>query len=377
MVLFRKYDETVPILLPYSYFRIIWNTVKILFFMTMIVVVPLPLTFDFSFDFLFHKDREYQIVRYLVTVLMLFDFLIKLNSTFYYNGELLKKRSMIIKTYFQNEFFSDIICFISFEYYAYTTNLVGKILLLNFYLKVFEIQKILSEINDNYYFKSRTEGLIRLSKLAIKILLIAHVFGCIWHAAGYYNLGYRKSWLERVHSLHLKSFLVQYVYSFYWAVTTIVTVGYGDIYPENEIEVLVAIFIILVGCGVFAYSLNSIGEIINDMTRDENEFRFYMRKLNIFLRNKSVSSELQLKIRKYLEYVWKEDENVKEIEENIMEKLSNSLRKQLNFQINHTILSKLEVLKRNFSEEFLSELVFSLENMKLSPNETYSSVEIL
>jgi len=35
-----------------------------------------------------------------------------------------------------------------------------------------------------------------------------------------------------------------------------VTVGYGDISAYSETEKIVCIFIIFVGCGVFAYSLN-------------------------------------------------------------------------------------------------------------------------
>jgi hypothetical protein len=37
------------------------------------------------------------------------------------------------------------------------------------------------------------------------------------------------------------------------------TVGYGDIVPYNDVERIVAIFGILIACGVFAYSVNSIG----------------------------------------------------------------------------------------------------------------------
>ena len=41
-----------------------------------------------------------------------------------------------------------------------------------------------------------------------------------------------------------------------------ITVGYGDIVPVNNIERIFVIIITLISCGVFAYSVNSIGTIV-------------------------------------------------------------------------------------------------------------------
>ena len=38
-----------------------------------------------------------------------------------------------------------------------------------------------------------------------------------------------------------------------------VTVGYGDIIPTNLYEIEITIFTMFVACGVFAFSVNSIG----------------------------------------------------------------------------------------------------------------------
>lgn len=44
-----------------------------------------------------------------------------------------------------------------------------------------------------------------------------------------------------------------------------VTVGYGDVTPVNNVEKLLSICTILIACGVFGYSLNIIGAIISDL----------------------------------------------------------------------------------------------------------------
>lgn len=40
---------------------------------------------------------------------------------------------------------------------------------------------------------------------------------------------------------------------------TMITVGYGDIIPTNDLERLCANVTMYVACGVFAFSINSIG----------------------------------------------------------------------------------------------------------------------
>ena len=43
---------------------------------------------------------------------------------------------------------------------------------------------------------------------------------------------------------------------------TMVTVGYGDLTGTNKIEVLTSNITMYIACGVFAFSVNSIGVIV-------------------------------------------------------------------------------------------------------------------
>ena len=43
---------------------------------------------------------------------------------------------------------------------------------------------------------------------------------------------------------------------------TMTTVGYGDITPKNNIEFTIANITMFLACGVFAFSMNSIGIMV-------------------------------------------------------------------------------------------------------------------
>lgn len=58
---------------------------------------------------------------------------------------------------------------------------------------------------------------------------------------------------------------IKYLNSLYYVIVTMCTVGYGDISPRNYKEIMLAIITILVTCGVFAYMLNSIGVIFEEL----------------------------------------------------------------------------------------------------------------
>jgi hypothetical protein len=67
-----------------------------------------------------------------------------------------------------------------------------------------------------------------------------------------------------------------------------ITVGYGDIQPQNDLEILTCIFTMLIGCGVFAYSVNNIGSIIQDFFKEEEEIKSKLYVINKFMKRKNV-----------------------------------------------------------------------------------------
>ena len=50
------------------------------------------------------------------------------------------------------------------------------------------------------------------------------------------------------------------------------TVGYGDISPVTNIERIYCMVTVLIGCGVYAYAINTIGQIFQDIAKKKANF---------------------------------------------------------------------------------------------------------
>ena len=55
-----------------------------------------------------------------------------------------------------------------------------------------------------------------------------------------------------------------YCYAVYYSVTTMTTIGYGDITPKTTTEIIFCIFVMMIAPFSFAYTTNSIGQIISE-----------------------------------------------------------------------------------------------------------------
>ena len=59
----------------------------------------------------------------------------------------------------------------------------------------------------------------------------------------------------------------------------------------------------LVTCGVFGYSINSIGQIVKDMDQQKGKQKQILNKVSYYLTKFNVSKSLKIKVLKYFEYL--------------------------------------------------------------------------
>ena len=287
--------------------------------------------------------------------ILFFDFLRTFNTAIYLKGKLLYSRWKIAVKYIKQDFFFDFISLtpaLLLILDIYQNNF--EFFLILFYLKIKKFKRIITKLEQLLVTTRKFHHGFSLIKLITWIIFITHSFACVWNGIGLMgdNL-FENNWLKK-NNLDQSDFIDQYLFSYYFVCVTMNTVGFGDITPTNKFEFGFCIVFIFLACGIFAYSINSIGIILTDISKQQDEYRKDLNLINDFMRKKNISFDLRMRIRKYLEYIKKEKKLHEDNEtDKTIEKLSDSLREELLLEANGSILKRINFFSCNFSEETL------------------------
>ena len=161
-----------------------------------------------------------------------------------------------------------------------------------------------------------------------------------------------------------------YFVSLYWAIVTFTTTGYGDVSPANIVEVGFVTMTVILGSASFAFFMNSIGMILNDMSKQDNEFQKQLGLVNKYMSRNNINEELQFRVRQYLSYIMT-IENVQNIAEEAksIDQLNPQLREDIIIQTNGKIVNSCVIFAENFSEQVLRKLVMNLKQQRFIPGD--------
>ncbi|CAD8099542.1 unnamed protein product [Paramecium sonneborni] len=366
---------------PDNTIKILWDFFCMILILYEIITIPIRISFDIEVSSQF---------GYVITASFLLDILITFNTAIYKNGNINYSYKEIAIDYLRLWFWIDMIS--SFPYdLLFTVALTGEaedeistsqtnlqksaqiFRILKFFrfikvirlLRLAKLKAIVDKIEEYFSENSIVQTLASFLKLCAFVLFWSHWLGCIFHfIAQSEDSNY--NWLV-IYGIYEEPWQIRYVNSVYWAVTTMITVGYGDLSPQTPTERLFGVFFLLIACGVFSFTMNTIGNTMQQLSQKQDQYQKRIAEINNYMGKVKIPKQLQNRVRRYLQYLWDTHRSINQ--ESICSNLSVSLKFEFTIQVNGNILANYKLICQTFSRNFLIELTQILIEQTFQPDE--------
>ena len=364
---------------PESPIRLSWDILLLLMIIYQALTVPYFICFNDTYP------DSMNIIDIFLTFVFIIDILVSLNTGFYHKGTLIMKRRLIIIEYLKLWFWIDVVATFPYDWLiegfdpqstetqASRTKIFKVLRVFRFLrilrlLRLAKLKKILIKIED-YIASNTLANFFVFVRLLSMVFFIAHWTACFWFFIGYQDsFTHPISWVVSV-GIRDKSNYEQYITSLYWAFTTIATVGYGDITPITLNEKMFTMMTMIMSSGVFAYTVGSIGSLISKQNASENSYREQVVAVNSYMKKKCLEKDLQMRVRRYLDYIWEMKRRKRLDEKQVLNLLSEPLRDEIYSLINAKVIRKCPGFS-DYEDYFIAQLTRTLENETYAPSDT-------
>ncbi|KAL4453583.1 hypothetical protein ABPG73_011517 [Tetrahymena malaccensis] len=362
-----KFILELKVLQPNSIALIIWESILLVIIIIQLVIVPIKTCFDVDFS-----NLQWMLILYYVPIICFtIDIFASFHKGFYQFGMVVSDKKQIAENYMKLKLWIDIFCtLILIINLGLNSALLDTLALL---LRLQQIDDKKHQINQHFQIQFKFAMFYDLISLIVLVLFVAHINCCGFYLVSQktqeWNLA-SNTWVRK-QGIVDDSWNIKYIYSFYFSIITMITIGYGDVYPINVYEMIYVIVMAIFSCGVFGYCVNTIGSIFTEIQQKSKQFQKKLYDISTYMNMKSIKKDTQIKILKQLEYLEDQSDEILLKGELILKQCSVELREELIQQYFGKILNNIPILKENFTTQLIDKVSLRMKEKILSPGELF------
>ena len=271
----KKIERNVPLIYPDSPFKVLFNCFVIFLLVINISYMAFVLI-EGNIEDEIKSPLIFTFVSTIPQMLFLAEILMNLFTAYYFKGILVKKRNNIVLNYLKNGFIWDF-AFVIVPFLLETISDNARLEQTSFIFRIFKLILLSRQMESYLHLNDKANGVYELFKLFGTIFFLDHLLACFWVYLGQWEIlsGSTNTWFHEK-GLVGSGWQTQYLYSLYFCTTTMITVGYGDIVPVNQIEIGYSVCMMFISSGMFAYALNKSGGILQEIYKKDNKFQFFL-----------------------------------------------------------------------------------------------------
>ncbi|CAD8159647.1 unnamed protein product [Paramecium pentaurelia] len=357
---------------PTSTFRIIWESISMLFIFVQMIYIPMALSFSID------SSIEMEIINDIMDIFFVIDMLLNFRLAYYENGKLEYRLKYIALNYLKLWFWIDVIAVLPFDLMIgndsnQSTQILKFVRLFKFVkiirlLRVLKLGRILIKIEETFSIEQTLQAMIQFLKITAMILCIAHWIACIWNIIEFVDEQVELTWMTQ-YGIHDAPWEVKYITAFYFSITTMITVGYGDISPNTNLEMIFGIIVMVLSSGIFGFSMSSLNFIIQGEDQNIAEIKEQNQKIIKYIKQKNIPKPLQIRVKNYLEWLEGSAQVAKNSQMIILNNLSSNLHTEVLTLLHGRILKQVNLISREFSSQLTNKLIYVLKEHLLGPEE--------